>query len=190
MRLRLTLPLILLSTTLLSACVNDSASYTIDGNEHAISVRGYQEYFWDEQLTLTLVVTRLPDCSRQIPLAQVPISEFDMELYQSGADGYILRQGKKIWGLETTNCKLLDDAGKAPLGAKLGAFKIGEENKLVFEAAPKAPAPAAPPTTEAPAEAPAADAAPAEAPAAETPATQAPPAPAPAVPAPAAPASR
>lgn len=180
MRLRLSLPLILLSTTMLSACVNDSASYVIDGNLHAISLRGHQEYFWDEQLTLTLVATHLPDCSRQLPLGQVPISEFDVELYQSGADGYILRQGKKIWGVETARCTLLDEPGKAALGAKLGAFKIGNDSKLVFEEAPAAAAPAVA-TPAAPAAGEPAAAAPA-APAAEAAAA---PAPDPAAPAPA-----
>jgi hypothetical protein len=167
MRLCLTLPL--LTTLLLTGCVNDSASYYIADNTHAISVRGHQEYFWDEQLTLTLVASRLPDCQRQIPLMQVDKSDLDVELYRSGADGFILRQGKKIWGVETTNCKQFADPANAPLGARLGAFKM-KEDKLTFEAAPQAAEPAAP----------AAEAgAPTEPAAAEAPATEAPPAAAP-----------
>jgi hypothetical protein len=161
--MRLSLTLTLLSTLLLTGCVNDSASYYIADNTHAISVRGHQEYFWDEQLSLTLVASRLPDCQRQIPLTQVDKSDLDVELYQSGADGYILRQGKQIWGVETTNCKAFADAANAPLGARLGAFKM-KDDKLTFEAAPQAAAPAAPAAdAAAPAEAVSTDAAPADA---------------------------
>jgi hypothetical protein len=164
MRLSLTL----LTTLLLTGCINESASYYVAGNTHAISVRGHQEYFWDEQLTLTVVASRLPECQRQIPLAQVAKSDFNVELFETGNDGFVLRQGKQVWGVETTNCKELADAGKLPLGARVGAFKL-EDDKFVFEAAPKAPAPAAP-AAEAgtPAEAPAPEA-PAAAPAGETP---------------------
>lgn len=169
MRLCLTLPL--LTTLLLSGCVNDSASYYIGDNTHAISVRGHQEYFWDGQLTLTLVASRLPDCQRQIPLMQVDKTELDVELYQSGDDGYILRQGKQIWGVETTNCKPLADIANAPLGARLGAFKMAED-KLTFEAAPAAGAAAAA-TEPAAGEAPAAEAAVPQTPAAEAPAADA-----------------
>ncbi len=175
MRLSLTLPL--LTMLLLTGCMNDSASYYIADNTHTISVRGHQEYFWDDQLSLTLVASRLPECQRQIPLALVDKFELDVELYQSGGDGYILRQGKQIWGVETTNCKLFADAANAPLGARLGAFKIIDD-KLTFEAAPKAAEPAAPaadavaPTEAASAEAPAAPAT--EAPAAEAPTAVAP----------------
>jgi hypothetical protein len=174
MRLCLTLPL--LTTLLLTGCVNDSASYYIADNTHAISVRGHQEYFWDGQLTLTLVASRLPDCQRQIPLTQVDKADLDVELYRSGGDAYILRQGKQIWGVETTNCKQLADAANAPLGAHLGAFKM-KEDKLTFEAVPQAAAPAAPAAEAGAATEPAA----AEAPAAET-APAAPPAAAPAGP--------
>jgi hypothetical protein len=178
--MRLSLTLTLLTTLLLTGCVNDSASYYIADNTHAISVRGHQEYFWDGQLSLTLVVSRLPDCQRQIPLTQVDKADLDVELYQSGDDGFILRQGKQIWGVETSNCKPLADAANAPLGARLGAFKMMED-KLTFEAAPKAAAPAAPAADpNAPTEPAATEAPPADAPTADTPATTAPAAPAPA----------
>lgn len=143
--------LTLLTTLLLTGCVNDSASYYVAGNTHTISVRGHQEYFWDEQLNLALVVSRLPECQRQIPLAQVAKGDMNVELFQTGNDGWILRQGKQVWGVETTNCKELADAGKLPLGARVGAFKI-DEDKFVFVAAPQAPAPA---PAAAPADAPA-----------------------------------
>ncbi len=172
MRLSLTLPL--LTTLLLTGCVNDSASYYIAGNTHAISLRGHQEYFWDGQLTLTLVASRLPECQRQIPLTQVDKVDLDVELYQSGGDGYILRQGTQIWGVETTNCKAFADAAKAPLGERLGAFKM-KDDKLTFEAAPKAATPAAAAADPAAALAPAgAEAPPAEPQSAETPVAAAP----------------
>ncbi len=145
--MRLSLTLTLLTTVLLTGCVNESASYYVAGNSHALSIRGYQEYVWDEQLTLTLVASRLPECQRQIPLGQVDKGDLDVELFQrDGSDGFILRQGKQIWGVETTTCAEIKDAAKAALGARLGAFKM-KDDKFVFEAAPQSPAPAAAPGT-------------------------------------------
>ena len=65
MRLRhLILPL--LAAPLLTACVNDGATYEIDGTrEHTLSLIREQPYFWDDKVNLTLVVARMPACMRR-----------------------------------------------------------------------------------------------------------------------------
>ena len=48
-------PLLLLpslfASLLLAGCVNDSASYQIEGNDHALTVRVLQDYFWSKNAT-------------------------------------------------------------------------------------------------------------------------------------------
>jgi hypothetical protein len=65
MRLRhLLLPL--LAAPLLSACVNDGATYEIDNTrEHVLSLIREQPYFWDSKVNLYLVVSRMPACMRR-----------------------------------------------------------------------------------------------------------------------------
>jgi hypothetical protein len=145
--------LILLTPLLLTACVNETASYTINGNTHALSLLAQQPYVWDEEVNLALIASRLPECQRRIPLSKVALSELDVELFSSGDNAWTLRQGKQLWRVQTDSCGALGDADKVPLGAKLGAFKM-QESKLVFEAA-AAPAVPVAPGPEAPAAAPA-----------------------------------
>ena len=42
----------LLAPLLLTGCVNDTASYQIEGNDHALTVRVVQDYFWSKQGTV------------------------------------------------------------------------------------------------------------------------------------------
>jgi hypothetical protein len=65
MRLRhLILPL--LAVPLLTACVNDGATYEIDNTrEHVLSLIREQPYFWDSKVNLYLVVSRMPACMRR-----------------------------------------------------------------------------------------------------------------------------
>ena len=65
MRLRhLLLPL--LAAPLLTACVNDGATYEIDNSrEHVLSLIREQPYFWDSKVNLYLVVSRMPSCMRR-----------------------------------------------------------------------------------------------------------------------------
>lgn len=127
---------------LLAGCVDQSASYMInDSNEHALTVRAEQEYFWSDEVTLRLIVSNLPDCQRQYPLTSAPISEADVELYASGENVFTLRTGKQAWQVDLQSCAQTPTAAPAAPGEKMGTFKLGDE-KMVFEAAAAAPAPA------------------------------------------------
>jgi hypothetical protein len=126
--------LILLAPLLLAGCVNESASYYIDGNEHALTVRAEQDRFWSRQVTLRLVAARLPECQRQLVLGKVPLSELDVELFASGEDVYTLRAGEQIWQVETRGCTQLPTPAQA-MGTPIGDFRLDAHKKLVFEKA-------------------------------------------------------
>lgn len=140
--------LILLTALALAGCVSESASHYIDGRDHALSVRAVQEYFWKDEVTLKMVAARLPDCQRALPMATLPITGFNVELFGSGENVYALRAGTRVWRIETLTCAELTEPNPPELGERLGAFKFDAQKKLVFEsAAPAAATPAAAPAT-------------------------------------------
>lgn len=129
-----------LAPLLLAGCVDDSATYYIDGNQHALTVRAMQEYFWKKDVTLDLLASRMPDCQRRIPLGALPIADVEIELFQSGDNVYTLRAGDQAWRVETEGCSELQ-APEQVTGQPLGLFHLDESKKLVFEKAEPEPAP-------------------------------------------------
>ena len=126
--------LLLLTPLLLAGCVDDSATYYIDGNQHALTVRVLQEYFWKKDVTIDLLASRMPDCQRRIPLGALPMSDVEIELFQSGENVYTLRAGEQAWRVETAGCSELE-APEQVTGQPLGLFHLDENKKLVFEKA-------------------------------------------------------
>lgn len=170
--------LIFLCPLLLAGCYNDSATFYADSSqEHTLTVRRQQEYFWSEEARYTLMASRLPECQRQIPLGDMPLEDNKVELFASGDNRWSLRAGRRVWQVETTSCSLTGEGGD-PVGQKIGVFRADHE-RMAFEAVQEtaAPAEAAPPQAEVapaevvPAEAVPAEAAPAEAAPAQPPAS-------------------
>ena len=126
--------LLLLTPLLLAGCVNDSATYYIDGNQHALSVRATQEYFWNKAVTIDLIAMRMPDCQRRISLGTLPVSALELELFASGENEYTLRAGEQAWRVETQGCTEME-APEQVTGQPLGLFHLDDNKKLVFEAA-------------------------------------------------------
>ena len=126
--------LLLLAPLLLAGCVDDSATYYIDGNDHALTVRALQEHFWKKDVTLELVATRMPDCQRRFELATLPLADVELELFASGENVYTLRAGDLVWRVETQNCSEMEEPEQVT-GQPLGLFHLDEKGKLVFEEA-------------------------------------------------------
>ena len=124
---------LILAPLLLAGCVNDSASYFVDGNEHTLTVRAKQATFWDDHLTLRLVAARLPDCQRQLELGDVPADGLNVELFAHADNVFTLRAGNQLWQVETQHCNQLP-APQAPTGQTLGAFVLVDD-KMQFVAA-------------------------------------------------------
>jgi hypothetical protein len=139
--------LLLLTPLLLAGCVQQSASYYIDGNQHALSLRAEQEYFWKSDVVVKMAAARLPDCQRLFPVGTLPIADFNVELFSGGDNVYSLRAGKQVWRFETQACTQLTEPTPAELGTPLGVFRLNADQKLVFNKA------AAPASDAAPAEA-------------------------------------
>jgi hypothetical protein len=124
----------LLAPLLLAGCVDDSATYYIDGNQHAITVRAMQEQFWKKDITLDLIATRMPDCQRRIPLGKLPMPDVEIELFGSGENVYTLRAGEQAWRVELEGCSEMT-APEQVTGEPIGLFHLDENKKLVFEKA-------------------------------------------------------
>lgn len=133
--------LILLTTMLLAGCVNDSASYYIDGRDHALTIRREQDYFWRDRVKVSLVAARLPDCQRLHELTDIAHAErVKAELFAAGDNLWNLRLDDRLWQIDTQSCTELTELQndpKADLGQPLGSFEV-EDGKLVFTALPGA----------------------------------------------------
>lgn len=126
--------ILLLAPLLLAGCVDDSATYYIDGNQHALTVRALQEHFWNKDVTVDLLASRMPDCQRRISLGKLPMKDVEIELFASGENVYTLRAGEQAWRVETEGCSEME-APEAVTGEPLGLFHLDENNELVFEKA-------------------------------------------------------
>lgn len=120
---------------LLSACVDDSASYQVDGREHALILFRQQKWPWDKKLELAMVVSRLPDCQRRHRIGSAS-PRAAVELWQPGPGTFILRLGERMILTETQTCEgwqRLEAEPEGGLGTQLGTFRE-EGGKLRFVA--------------------------------------------------------
>lgn len=127
--------LLLLLPLLLAGCVNESASYVIDGNDHALTVLVTQDYFWSKQAGVRLVASRLPDCQRQFDLGRAPIADLNVELFSTGDNTFLLRAGDEMWQVETGGCTKLPPPSDKVQAQPIGVFHLDGKKKLVFERA-------------------------------------------------------
>lgn len=142
--------LVLLSPLLLAGCINQSASYYIDGPNHSLTLRAEQDYFWNEEVVLKMVAAHVPDCQRLFVFTNVAPAGLNVELYGAGENIYSMRAGTQVIRVETTGCTRLTDPTAAELGERLGTFHLDAQQKMVFDKAAEAPAPApaAPPAAQ------------------------------------------
>jgi len=133
MRLRhLILPL--LAAPLLTACINDGATYEIDGTrEHVLSLIREQPYFWDSKVNLYLVVSRMPACLRRHNLG-VGTEKTKVEIYQVPSGAFIVKSGKRMFATETQTCESfakMDGEPAEGMGKLMGTFRV-KNGELVF----------------------------------------------------------
>jgi len=133
MRLRhLILPL--LAAPLLTACVNDGATYEIDGTrEHTLSLIREQPYFWDSKVELYMVVARMPACMRRHSLGP-GTEKTRVEVYQVPSGAFIIKAGKRLFATETQTCESFAKMDSEPvegMGQLIGTFRL-KKGELVF----------------------------------------------------------
>lgn len=133
MRLRPVL-LSLLAVPLLSACVNDGATYEIDGTrEHVLSLIREQPYFWDKKTNFSLVVSRMPACMRRHSIGLLSPNT-KVEIYQVPSGAFIVKAGKRLYATETQTCESwakVDGEPEGGMGELKGTFLVKKE-ELVF----------------------------------------------------------
>jgi len=133
MRLFRYLPLLLLP--LLAGCVDDRVAWEGEGSQ-VITIVREQHYLWDKNLDLSLVVSRMPDCSRRHALGK-GTAQTRIDLWQYRADTYVLQIGERMYATETRTCEGLEKLTAEPpggMGTPLGSF-FEKGGKLVFEKA-------------------------------------------------------
>lgn len=140
---------LMLAALPLAGCMDDSATFYVDGRERSLTVQARQRWFWDPQVELEVVMSRLPDCQRRSRLGSVLPAEIALQVYRPESGEFaepilILRQGGAHYALGQANCEL-QPFRTAPqrLGTLLGTFRV-EGRRLRFAPAPApTPAPAA-----------------------------------------------
>ena len=123
--------LIPMMALLITGCVNDSASYYIDGRNHALTLLRAQNYFWSDDAELTLVAAHLPDCQRRHALMLAPASTVQIDVFANPDSSWTLRSGATLWRVDNNTCAISTGAADAS-GQRVGSFKVLDE-ELRFE---------------------------------------------------------
>jgi hypothetical protein len=124
---------------LLSACTNDGASYSMDSGRQTLSVVRENNRFWEKQANFFVIVSRLPDCQRRHAIQRAAMKTH-VELWQPGANTFVLRLGRRMYVAENRTCEgfaRLEEEPPGGLGLLLGTFG---ESKGQFIFAPALPA--------------------------------------------------
>ena len=119
---------------LLAGCIDDSASFEIGGRDHALSLIREQRYFWEDEVELSLVVTRLPDCQRRHALESVGTRGTKIELYETEAQTFLLRQDKNWYVADSDSCSVerIETPKQGAQGNLRGTFEQEDEEKFTF----------------------------------------------------------
>lgn len=119
---------------LLAGCIDDSASFAIGAHDHALSLIREQRYFWEDEVELSLVVTRLPDCQQRHSLESVAAAGLKIQLYETDSQTYLLRQNKNWYAADSDTCSMsvVEPPKEAAQGTLLGAFEQDDDEKFTF----------------------------------------------------------
>ncbi|GHU15351.1 hypothetical protein FACS189441_6880 [Betaproteobacteria bacterium] len=122
----------LLFLPLLSACTNDGAAYLVNGvQQNNISIVR-ESLLWDKQVSLYVVVSRIPDCQRRHFVQKAsPRAHIELWEFKPGEGTYILKIGNELYVTETRTCESfaqVDEHDEAipdgNLGKQLGTFGL------------------------------------------------------------------
>ena len=119
----------------LAACINDSASWQIDGKDHALTLIREQPWFWNSKVNLFIVAARLPECQRRHTLVPGTTAQAGLDVYQTGDTDFVLKQGERYYRIETRSCTGFQPLDAAPggIGARRGSFRE-QDGRLRFVA--------------------------------------------------------
>jgi len=134
---RKVLPLLLLP--LLSACSDQRATFEIDSDgKHSLTLIRLHDLPWEKTAKYAVVATHMPTCMRRHSVG-IGSALGKTEVYAPGNDAWILKQGKRMYVVETRTCEgfaKLDNEPEDGMGPLQGAF-VMRDGTLVFVAAKK-----------------------------------------------------
>lgn len=146
MRLNLKSLLILAAVPLLAACENEGIAFLIGGSkEESITLVREQRWFWSDEVTQSIVVSRMPTCLRRHEIRPGVAGSVKIEVYEAGDYLWALKQGKNWYLAGTENCELQrwKDAPDEPPGKLAGTFS-SKNGKLAFTPAEEPATPITP----------------------------------------------
>ena len=130
-----------LPALLLSGCfLQDTASYPLDGRDHAITVKRTQRWPWDSTLVVEVIVRRQSECTAGGSFEDVT-HDAKLLVYRAAEDQHLLvKTGKRYFNVDTYNCRV-DRMKEAPeeRGDKLGTFMEKDDTFQFVPAPPRAP---------------------------------------------------
>lgn len=126
MRLRALLT-VLLVVPLVIACVDDRVSWQIDGTrEHTLSLIREQPFFWDKKVELSMVVSRMPACTRRHSLG-IGTEKTRVEVYQVPSGAFIIKVGRRMYATESQTCiewARIEEEPAGGMGELRGIFRM------------------------------------------------------------------
>ena len=141
------LPFLLLPA--LVACSDDRAAFQITDSDHALTLIREQRIPGSKSALYSIVAARMPDCMRRHKMGTASMLA-KTEVYSPGNDAWILKQGARMYVVETRTCEGFAKLAAEPeggMGPLLGVFQ-NKKGVLTFVAEPKSETPAEPaPTT-------------------------------------------
>lgn len=137
--------LILALLPLLTACEYEGAAFLIDGRDQSISLVREQQFFWNDEVSQAIVVSRMPNCLRRYSIKSGVAGSVKMEVFEAGDMLWALKQGKNWYLAGTERCELQvwKDAPAEPPGRLVGTF-TRKADRLQFVAADKPATPIKP----------------------------------------------
>ena len=133
----------LLSLAVLAGCSDQRAAVELKGGTSTLTLIRVTGMPWQKTAKYDIVAARMPDCMRRHVLGEAALGAA-VEVYAPGNDAWILRQGKRMFVVETRTCEgfaKLDAVPDEGLGTLLGSFEMRADT-LVFSAAPAPAVPA------------------------------------------------
>jgi len=94
----------------LSGCINDAASYMVNGDRNnAITLTRTQKWFWEDSVILSVIAARQPDCMSGTEIQNVP-SDKPIALHRAPDEYaepiYILDVAGASYAISTESCRI------------------------------------------------------------------------------------
>lgn len=124
----------------LVACSDQRAAFEIEGSrQHALTLIRVQTLPWDKTARYSIVAARMPDCQRRHEIGTGG-ADSRVEVFAPGNGAWILKQGKRMYVVETRTCEgfaRLEAEPEAGMGSLQGSFQM-RDGTLAWVAEPAA----------------------------------------------------